>query len=898
MGSEKQLTETGKGEAMNAYFRLVLNRPKSVLALLFIVTVLLGSGMTKLNFDTSINTFLPKQDIEYQFYNQIKKIYGDCDTFVILSVSHKHLWRHEVLAAINDLLVDVEEFQTPSPVRDQERIKQLTQLLGKASVSKKTLLEAFGHDKPFQRQLARKTAILGIGDDPLTPREKTGLQTAVKTVTELKSRKMIREILSPFTIQDITGKDDALEAVDVMETDAQGNRVIPKTEPEIADFITRLKRNPAFEKGIYATDRAGNITDLGFIIRFTDTTTASSDPIAREVLEIAESYKNLDIIPQGQPIIYIWINNFMQRDLFMLVPLVMLVTILVFFLNFKSIRGVILPVATLSMATLWVLGLMGHLGAKITTIGISIPVLMIAVGSSYAIHILNQYYQEYDLISSQGKTQGLAHCMNHISVTVMLAGFTTIVSFLSLAPHPLEALREWGFFTSLGILFAVFVSATVIPAGLQLMPHHPGGARFSRKHPSGRTLVDRIIGLMVSWSVFHYKKVLAVVLALLVVSVIGLMRLKVETELLRFFKKDNEIRTSATTICEKFGGRWGFNVLIDSGQKNGVKTAHCQNTVSDFRTWLQAPENRDLYIGRTDAFSDVIKTMHMAMNEDDPSFFAIPKTDMEIMDYLEIYADEDADSDGRPDTFESYVDPAFKTCNVLTRISQNGDDPIGTSALKRIFARISDHLSTALPDGYSFRITGHPAMIIKSVDYIVSGQVQSLFLSFFVIGLVVYFLMRNVKAAVMSLIPLGVAVMANFGVMGWAGIPLDIATSTIAAITIGIGVDDTIHFLNTFRRFVKRKDGLDLSLTHTLQDSGKAIIFTSLALIAGFSVMLLSTFKPLIEFGMLMMLTMSATTIGALLVLPSAIKFINMKAVKTKKEEGPAHQAGKPSVST
>jgi predicted RND superfamily exporter protein len=861
--------------------RWVLKWPKLVLVGFIAVTVLLGSGIFKLNFDTSIATFLPRQDSEYQFYNQTKEIYGDCDTFVILAVSHKNLWQYEVLNNINKLLIDLETLQTYSPALSQHRMAKLDQALSGRSVTRKALLDAFHEDPTFQRLIGRKIETIGMADGHLSGRAKEKIKEAVSAAAELQSRLMIDEIISPFTASDISGQDDTLETIDLVATGADGQRMIPKTDQEISDFITRMKRNPAFEKGIYATDATGTITDLGIIIRFTDVT--DSDAIAREILEIADSYKTtLDIIPQGQPIIYIWINNFMQKDLFMLVPLVMLVTIIIFFLNFKSIRGVILPVTTLGMATLWVLGLMGHLGAKITTIGISIPVLMIAVGSSYAIHILNQYYLDYDLISAEGKARGLRHSMGHISMTVMLAGFTTIVSFLTLAVHPLEALREWGLFTSLGIAFAVFISATVIPAGLMLMPHHADGARFSRRNVSGISMVDRIIGVMITLSIGHYKKVIGVVMVLMVVSFFGLLRLKVETELLRFFKKDNYIRTSASAICDTFGGRWGFNVLIDSGHPDGIKSATYLNTISDFRTWLMAAENQDLCIGRTDGFPDVIKTMHMAMNNDDRAFFDIPESDADILDYLEIYSDEDADSDGRVDRFESYVDPKFQTCNVLTRLGQNGDEPLGTGALKRIFSRISEHLTQTLPLGYSFKITGHPVMMIKSVDYIVSGQVQSLLLSLVVIGLVVLVLMKNFRAGLLSLIPMSAAVMTNFGVMGWAGIHLDIATSTIAAITIGIGVDDTIHFLNTFRQFVKKGEGLDLALEHTLRASGKAIIFTSLALICGFSVMLLSTFKPLIEFGLLMMLTMAATTIGALLVLPSSIKLINMGVIKKK----------------
>jgi predicted RND superfamily exporter protein len=869
---------------MDKYIRFVLDRPKTVLVFFIVITLILAAGMFKLKFDTSIATFLPQHDEEYKYYNRVKEIYGDCDTFVILSVSHKNLWQHETFAHIDNLLVDLEEFKNYDPSLQQQRISALDALLSNSSVSGKDILETFANDPAFQRLIHRKLQKIGMSEGALNAWSKKRLQSAVAADDQLMSLQLIDEIISPFTVKDITGDNDMLTTIDLIPTDDAGRRILPKTRAEFQSYMDRLRRNPVFEKGIYAVDTNGNITDLGFIIRFKDI--SDSDAISREILEIVDSHKELTIVPQGQPIIYIWINDYMQQDLMKLVPLVILITMIVFFLNFRSIRGVVLPTLTLLMTTAWVLGLMGHLGFKITTVGISIPILMIAVGSSYAIHILNQYYAEYDLITKQGKYEGLHHAMNHISVTVLLAGFTTVVSFLTLATHQLPALREWGIFSGLGIAFAVLISASIIPAGLELMSHKKEGPRFLNKKQKRFSIVDRLIQWAVIGSTVHYKKVIAVVSILMVFSIIGLLQLKVETELLHYFKKDNYIRTSAREICDKFGGRWGFNILIDSGKPDGIKSAQYLKTITDVRNWLQCCENNDLCIGRTDAFPDYIKTMNMAMNNDTPAYFTVPDNDTDIRDYLEIYSDEDANSDGRVDQFEPYVDPGFQTCNIITRLGQNGDDPIGTAGLKRIFTSISEYLERTLPPGYNFHITGHPSMLIKSVDYIVNGQIQSLVLSLVVIGMTVFFLLKNAKVSMLSLIPMSVAVLFNFGVMGWTGIRLDIATSIIAAITIGIGVDDTIHFLNTFRQYHKPGIDVDMAIRLTLESAGKAIIYTSLALVFGFSVMELSTFKPLVLFGLLMGITMTATTIGALLILPSAIKLTKMGVESIASEAG------------
>jgi predicted RND superfamily exporter protein len=185
-------------------------------------------------------------------------------------------------------------------------------------------------------------------------------------------------------------------------------------------------------------------------------------------------------------------------------------------------------------------------------------------------------------------------------------------------------------------------------------------------------------------------------------------------------------------------------------------------------------------------------------------------------------------------------------------------------------------------------------MLIKSAGYVVNGQLQSLLLSLAVIWLVVVILLKNVKAGLMALIPMSTAVIVNFGIMGWFDIRLDIATSIIAAITIGIGVDDTIHFINTYRFFRSRGMDRDATIRATLELAGKAILFTSFALVFGFSVMGFSKFKPLVLFGILMSITMIATTVGALLLLPSAIKRfgigVNKDAQTVREVQLPSHQ--------
>jgi len=327
-----------------------------------------------------------------------------------------------------------------------------------------------------------------------------------------------------------------------------------------------------------------------------------------------------------------------------------------------------------------------------------------------------------------------------------------------------------------------------------------------------------------------------------------------------------------------------LNLVIDSGETNGVKTPKFLKTVENLRAWLAAEENADLNVGRTDAFSDFIKRMHMAMNNDDPDAYRIPNRKSDIYDYIEIYAGEDCDSDGRFDEFEPFVDFEYRKVDLLARLCRKEGQLVGTHEVKRIVEKTRRYLENHIPQGASFTISGFPIMEVQVSHYLVLGQIQTLILSLIVVDLISILLFQRLAAGLLALIPMGVAVLINFGIMGWFGIELDMSTSVIAAVTIGIGIDDTIHFMNMFRHNRATGYTVEQSIARTLAVAGQAIIFTSLALIFGFLVFLRSQFIPINLLGVLLAITMTATTLGALLVLPAFIRATNPNLSPPEKE--------------
>jgi len=854
---------------MNSYLRFILKRPVLVLILLFATTATLSYGIRNLRFNSSVEDFMPKHDADYIKYTKVRDIFGDNGRFVLISLSHEDLWSVPVFERINQLLTDIEEYKDFNKKKEKKRLETFKALAGRDDVCLKDIYDRFSNDPAFMRFLKRKAPNQFEPTESLTEDALEGLEKLIRDGTALKQTEIIDTVLSPFTAEDITGKNDTLEAYDLIEEDDTGERIIPRTKEEFDRFRKRLTSNPAFEKGLYARDpRTGEITDFAILIKFSGATDRSW--IVDEINDIIKSYGDLNIIISGVPYLDKRFNDYIQQDLSRNVPLVILVATLVFFFNFRSIRGVFLPLITLLLAELWTFGLMGHLGYRITTVGGTLPPLLVAVGSSYAIHILNQYYADFDLISARGRHKGLEIAMSHISTTVLLAGFTTIVAFLTFLTSQVSAMLEWGVFSAIGVAFAMFIAITFIPASLVLMPHRYPSLISKKKRGRTNGLVDRALVLIAKLSVVHHKKVFLVVVVVIGISVAGMLRLKVDTDMLHYFKDNDSAKTDVHKIGEKYGGEWGFNVTIDSGKIDGVKQREFLETIEGLQRWLMA--KTDLRIGRTDAFSDFIKRMHMAMNNDDPDYYKIPENSLDILDYLEIYAGEDEDSDGRVDVFEPFIDPGFQKCNILARLVTRSGQTLGTTETNEIMRKIREHLAGSLPAPYTFEVTGFPIINSRLAHYIVNGQVQGLFLSLVIVLIVIIALFRKFKAGPLSLIDMGATILINFGIMGWFNISLDMVTSVIAAITIGIGVDDTIHFLNRYR-FNKKEDiSIPECIEKTIYVSGKAILFTSLALIFGFLVLTTSHFLPMVLFGLLVSLTMVNTAIGSILLIPAAIR--------------------------
>lgn len=779
-----------------------------------------------------------------------------------------------------DLSSKLKENRYPTPLRERNTYNYDNY----SPVTLETLNKNL--DTEAQKVLATvlyRNEIVQEKNEPLTKSEFESIVESFEDIYLFKSLRIIRNILDPISGEDIRGDANELKPVGLLK-EVNGDYILPKTEEDFAKYKENLMRNPAFESGLYATNEKGEIIALGMNVIFR--LQKKYDHFMEYFWSIVQKYNEspVKLYSMGSLIFNKFMNDNSKTDLGKFMPLVILIVVATFFLNFRSGRGLFLPSLTVIFATLWTVGLMGFLGIKMTIMTTILPPLLIAIGSSYSIHIFNQYLTDLHLLHEQGKARGLANAMSHISTTVFLAGFTTFIGFLTLLVNQVTALRDFGIFSAVGTFFAMFVAVSLIPSFLMLLKllplkEKPAG---QETYHEGNWAVKNIVRFLSYFTLNYPKSIATIVILSLLVSGYGITRLTTETAPVTYFKDGSYVKTASLHIGEVFNGSMVLNIVFDSGQAGGARTPEFLKYIEQVRDWLDKPEQRlEFNMLHHTSFSDFIKRLHMAMNSDNPKFYKIPDKEITIRDYLEIFSGEDEDADGRPDSFESTVDNEYRRISLLVRLGDRGGKTVGTA----MFRQARDHLKANIPKfnnpgEYTFKILGEPISLIILGSYIVQGQIQSLILSIFIVGLIVFLLFRNGLAGLSALIPISASVILVFGIMGYMGIPLDIAKAILSSIAIGIGVDDTIHFMNTLRKRLKAGDTLKEAIRATHKLAGVAIVYTSIALIFGFAVLMFSSFTPVFHFGLLVSMVMIATTFAALLMLPTFILLGNWQIHK------------------
>ncbi|HPS59565.1 MAG TPA: MMPL family transporter [Spirochaetota bacterium] len=906
---------------MYKFFEKLLEKPRLSLAVLAAVTLISVAGIFLLEYDNSYETGMPQGDHDYIIGEQTKKLFKDTETYLLLSIEPaegRKLLSYETFRHMNRIVDEISEYRKFNQENEDARLKAILEKTGITILPEKTNPEiqdnASADDankvktEPEYPEPARKRNIYDYNNykeisyselssvlDPVacdtldtiinaleivfvSPDEKIQKKTFVKILEAwediylYKSVEIVEVFSNPIELSDINGADDTLRSVNFIEKDENGKRILPSTEKDFEIYRQKLEGNPVFKYNYYSPGKNGEVRALAasLLLRRQQ----NYDQFMNYFWAMIRKYDKdpVHMYLQGGLVFDKFINDFNQRDLQKYIPLVLLVVILTFYFNFRTVRGVVLPTLTVIIATIITMGIMGFLGIKLTMVSTLLPPIIIATGSSYSIRIFNQHLLDLEDTHKMGKLEGLTMSLYKSFPTVFLAGLTTFIGFMTMFVNRIPALSALGLYAAVGTALSVIVSIILLLCALYLMKLLPVHLDSKGEKTNRNSLVSATVDFCSNVTLKYHTQIIILAVITVIISSIGITKMTTETSATSFFKTDSYLRKSLSRTNELFKGTYIVNIIFSPGEGKSIYDHDFLKYIEEVRQWLDQPgqdtEHRILY---NSGFGDFIKRMNMAMNNEDPAFYTIPDS-MTILDYMELFSGDDDNGDGRPDMFETTISPNSDKTNLMVRIGTYGDEVMTTKKSQMTLDYISSYLNSRHnPGGYTYLVTGGPTNFNIVSKYIVQGQIEAIFLSITIIFILMFLLYRNFGAGIISMVPVSITVVWIFGIMGFSGIPLGMAQSLVASIAIGIGVDDTIQFTIILRRNLRNGMDLRSAVRAAHLEAGLAMIYTSLSLFWGFSIFIFSHFTPIQESGMLVSGVMLFCTMANLILLPSLV---------------------------
>ena len=665
-----------------------------------------------------------------------------------------------------------------------------------------------------------------------------------------------RDIFDPVTFAKITQLSEAASQIDgvirIISLPEVRKNVDRSNEWNMAKFAAMLTPVELFQRNLISADRKTTIITL---VLDHEADKDAAIAAARQLFETTG--KDLRLYQTGMPLVSEALAEYTRQDFFHLTPITLIIIAVLLVVLFRNLHCLILPLSCVTLAVLWTFGLMALSGISVSMLTIIVPVFLIAVGTSYCLHICAEYLQQIKSAPSN-KTASLA-TFSRMAFPVTLAVATTLIGLGSLGANRIGAIQEFALFSCFGMASLLVILLTFFPAMLAWLP-------APRTGTGGDSAIDRFFDGMlagiIALNLKHRKTCLIAIGLVSVVCAVGMLRVRVETNPVAFFKRNTNVSMHFHDIYRDMSGSFPINVVMTGTEADHFETPANMVGIARLQTFLDQLPGVD----KTISPADYLKLVNYVTNRFDPRFYVLPEDGYELrmlMNNFKIILGNDL--------LQRFMSADYSRVNILmlTHIA-NSRDFIHTRN------RILAHAETAFDDDVTLDVTGLGMVIAASSNLLTLGQIKSLVISLVLIFAVMVVLFVSSKVGLIAVVPNLFPIVVNFGLMGLLGIPLSVATSLIASVAIGLAVDDTIHYLVRYNTEFKRDLDKDRAMRDTLMNVGRPIIFTSLTVSLGFSVLIFSHFQPTAIFGFLMVVTMISALIADVILLPALMMRVEL----------------------
>ncbi len=571
---------------------------------------------------------------------------------------------------------------------------------------------------------------------------------------------------------------------------------------------------------------------------------------------IAHARKLIDQLQQKHPDISVYtsgivaLNNAfpeaIANDFQFLVPLMYFLILAAVYFLLRTLSGTLTTLMIIAFSVITAMGLAGWAGLELTSPMGSVPTIIMTLAVADCIHLLTGMLRQ--MAAGLSKDEAIVASMKHHFKAVFLTSITTVIGFLSLNFSDAPPFRDMGNVSAVGVMIAFFLAVSFLPAMMSLLPvkrhHYHSGFKM-------RVLADFVAR--------HDHKILLFMSIFTVFLVSFIPRIELNDEFVKYFSKDIEFRRHTDFVAENLTGIYMIEFSMDSGENQGINNPAYLHKLEEFSNWLR----QQPYVVHVSSITDILKKLNKNLHNDEDSYYRIPEQRELAAQYLLLYEMSlpfGLDLNDRIDV--------AKRATRLTVVLENVD----SITLRDLAARAEQWLKDHAPAAMQVQAVSTALMFAHIAERNIISMLSGIFIALLLISLILLMALKSIRIGLISLIPNLIPVLMAFGLWGILVGHIGLASSVVAAVTMGIVVDDTVHFLSQY--LYARKHLLQSTreaIEYAFDRVGSALTTTSIVLVAGFATLSFSSFELNYSMGVLTAITLVFALMTDFLLLPALL---------------------------
>ncbi len=673
-------------------------------------------------------------------------------------------------------------------------------------------------------------------------------------MTHLKSHQEVELVVSLNDLKKLQ-KNDTLERFELVPLVDQKRTVDPA-------YLTQIKKqlftDLPFYEGLLFNKKSGSIRSAVYLKK-----NVVNSPIRKQfILEVLvpavekfEKATHIDLKVSGMPYIRTINTENMKGEIGLFIGAALFITSLIFFLFFRSHRATFISICILIVGVMWSFGTLGLFHYKITILTAIIPPLIIVIGITNCIFLINKYQQEIKTHNNQAKA--LQRVISKIGVSTLMTNLTTAIGFATFMITGNDLLYEFGLVTSINVITVYLLTLMVVPIVYSFMPVP------KEKHLNhlSKTYLSSILNSVEHLVRNKRRLIYGIYGILLLFSVIGVTQMKVSGSLIGEMPKSASFFKDILFFEKEFNGVMPLEIMINTKRKKGVMKASTLRKMDELQNTIDSiPE-----LSKPVSIVNLVKYSKQAFYNGNPEYYDLPNSQEQA--FILSYA-KNATKGSKDNLMKSYVDKTGQYARITTFMKD-----IGTEEMAKIEQKLHAKIDKIFPsDRYEVTLTGKALVFQKGTSYLVNNLIESLIFAILLIAGLMAYMFRSWKMIFASVVTNILPLCITSGLMGYFGIPLKPSTILVFSIAFGISVDNAIQFMAKYRHDLIQNGGkIKKAVISALHETGVSTFYTSVVLIFGFAIFTLSSFGGTIALGGLISVTLTFAMFANLVVLPALV---------------------------